>query len=132
MNIKNKIINLSKSVVSHASNNFKLVTDDILNNRRDICVKCDKFNAANITCAECGCYLLIKTEWASEKCPLDKWGIEEIGVVNIDRPNADLSISPYLYQDTPLASSTNFTPNIYEDANIAPFPVDCGCNKNNV
>lgn len=118
MNMINKVVNLSKAVIGHAANNFQLVSGDLLNNRRSICNSCNEFDAKNITCNKCGCFINIKTQWASEKCPLDKWGVEE--------PNAAINIDPILHRpvDTPYAYS--------EDANSMLPPNDCGCGQNNV
>ena len=69
----NKGVNFSKSIVAHAANGFQKASNDIKNARIDICKQCELYNESDSTCKECGCYLEIKTSWASEKCPLGKW-----------------------------------------------------------
>ena len=69
---------LSQFVVS----GFKMVDESIKNARLEICNSCDRMNKENATCLECGCYLNIKTGWATEKCPLGKWD----SVVQIQQP----------------------------------------------
>jgi hypothetical protein len=71
-----QIKNLSKSakgVVSDiASGNKILVTDEIKEERLKICLTCDKNDAGR--CRACGCYLEMKTKFASSYCPIMKWG----------------------------------------------------------
>ena len=40
----------------------------------EICASCDKNQ--NGWCAECGCWIRLKTAYATERCPLGKWGPE--------------------------------------------------------
>lgn len=76
--IAEKGVNLSKSVVKHGLNGFKNVSKEAQQRRLDICRGCELYNAENTSCNECGCYLNVKTSWASESCPLNKWGQESI------------------------------------------------------
>lgn len=39
--------------------------------RLNICFKCDKFN--NTTCSVCGCIMQWKSALQASKCPLGKW-----------------------------------------------------------
>ena len=71
-----RLINFTNSIINHASNNFYQVNLPTFEQRMSICKSCEKFNSTNTTCNECGCFLNIKASWASEKCPLDKWGPE--------------------------------------------------------
>ena len=41
--------------------------------RMDTCKKCDKYSKFTKRCTECGCFMKIKTNFASSKCPLNKW-----------------------------------------------------------
>ena len=45
-------------------------------NGLNICKSCEYFNESLHQCRHCGCFLQIKTSWASEKCPIDKWNSE--------------------------------------------------------
>lgn len=74
--IIDRMINLTNSTVRYIKNGFVNVSDLVKKERLDICQKCDKYsneNPENPTCNECGCFLNIKTAWASESCPLKKW-----------------------------------------------------------
>ena len=99
----NKAKNLTISTINHLSNGLKSVKENVKQERLTICQNCDKFNSENITCNECGCFLQIKTSWASEKCPLNKWGIE----LSIDRQ-----------EDIPKSPESRVK-----------IKSDCGCNK---
>ena len=50
------------------------VSAEIKNQRMEICQKCDKYDAEQVRCIECGCYLEIKTSFSLDSCPLEKWG----------------------------------------------------------
>lgn len=72
--IAQKAVNLVKAVVKHVANGMVNVSDSVKEERMNICKSCPFFNSSNTTCNQCGCYLAEKTKWASEKCPIDKWG----------------------------------------------------------
>ena len=89
---QSKITSFVTSVVTHAKNKFQNVSPDLKSKRLDICKSCDKFNSQNTTCNECGCFLNIKTSWASEKCPLDKWlalTSDQMTASNLNTENSD-------------------------------------------
>lgn len=71
--ILQKIKNASNSIVNHAKDGFASVSDDVQKERMSICRSCEFFDKSKITCLKCGCYLNIKTKWASESCPEGKW-----------------------------------------------------------
>jgi len=66
-----KAANFTKAAVKHAANGFKNVPETVYNSRMEICNSCEKLDNGN--CSECGCVVKLKTAWASEKCPIDKW-----------------------------------------------------------
>lgn len=69
----NKIKKFTTSVIEFAKSGFKYAPDFIKTIRLDLCSKCEKLSDDKKTCSECGCYLDIKTGWATESCPLGKW-----------------------------------------------------------
>ena len=88
----NRAKNLTNSTINHAVNGFINVNEKVKQERLDICRSCDKFNSQNTTCNECGCFLNIKTSWASEKCPLDKWlalTSDQMTASNLNTENSD-------------------------------------------
>jgi hypothetical protein len=74
-----KAANFAKASAKHVSNGMKSVTAQTKSNRLAICNSCP-FKAGaedNPTCNKCGCFLNIKTGWASESCPIGKWATGE-------------------------------------------------------
>lgn len=51
--------------------------------RIEICKGCDKFTSylnKLYQCSECLCVLNIKARMANQKCPLDKWGKQDVDI----------------------------------------------------
>lgn len=67
-----KAQNFAVSAINHISNGMIKVSDLVKEERMAICRTCSFFNPNN-TCNKCGCFLDVKTGWASEKCPEGKW-----------------------------------------------------------
>jgi len=65
--------NFTKSVTKHVMNGAYNAPDQVRRSRLEICSTCDYLQ--NDRCRACGCFVAQKAAWASEKCPLDKWGI---------------------------------------------------------
>ena len=80
-NIFDKIQNLAGSIFSHVSNSFENVNSDIKLQRLSICNSCEFLDKDSKSCNVCGCFVEVKTSWASEKCPIDKW-VSEISSEN--------------------------------------------------
>ena len=75
-----QIKNFFESLRLHTMNSFKNVSEETKNSRLEICKSCEFFNESLYQCKQCGCFLKIKASWATEKCPIDKWGAEiEVG-----------------------------------------------------
>jgi hypothetical protein len=66
--------NFAASLTHHALAGFPKATDDERAARLEVCRACDRYDAAQVRCKECGCFLAAKTRWAAEACPLGKWG----------------------------------------------------------
>lgn len=73
--------NLAKftfEVVKQAfSSNALFVSPEIKQQRLDICKQCEYYDAAQIRCKHCGCFLEHKTNFALDSCPLDKWSTSD-------------------------------------------------------
>jgi ribosomal protein L32 len=69
-----KAANLSSSFVKHAKDGFKKTKSSLQQSRMEICRSCEFYDELGNGCKNCGCYLAIKTSWASESCPIGKWG----------------------------------------------------------
>jgi len=49
------------------------VSDEIQSERLEICRNCEKYDADQIRCTECGCFLRNKVSFSIDSCPLGKW-----------------------------------------------------------
>jgi hypothetical protein len=49
------------------------VTDEIRNQRQEICNSCEFLLPATEQCGKCKCFIKIHTAMAPVKCPVDKW-----------------------------------------------------------
>ena len=73
--IVKQVSNFLTSTVSHVAQGMPQTSDLEQEKRMAICRECDKYsdNNGNPRCMDCGCYLKIKTSWAGESCPQNKW-----------------------------------------------------------
>ncbi len=49
------------------------VSDEIKNQRLEICRQCEKYDEKQVRCTECGCFLEGKASFSLDSCPLGKW-----------------------------------------------------------
>jgi len=49
------------------------VSDEVKNQRLEICRQCEKYDPEQIRCIECGCFLEHKASFSLDSCPLEKW-----------------------------------------------------------
>ena len=70
-----KAKNLLKATLNHVATGMHLVSPEVQQERMDICKPCEFYdnNSQNPHWSVCGCFLNIKTTWASEGCPIGKW-----------------------------------------------------------
>jgi len=54
-------------------NHKNYTTQEIRNERLDICKGCDRLFKPTRTCKECGCFMAAKTWLKESRCPLGKW-----------------------------------------------------------
>jgi hypothetical protein len=76
------------ALVKHAQNGFREVPKGVQEERLSICRKCVHYDANFVRCLACGCYLMKKTAWATEECPIGLWGtaIDEKAPTNPSPP----------------------------------------------
>ena len=53
------------------------VSEEIYNQRMNICNSCSSYDASQQRCKECGCFLPVKAKTIFDGCPLKKWGSAE-------------------------------------------------------
>ncbi len=74
-----KILLFLKSLFFHINAGLPKCSITQIQDRYNICLKCDQLNEAHNTCLVCGCninnqpILLNKLAWADQECPLKKW-----------------------------------------------------------
>jgi len=53
------------------------VSDEIANQRLEICKTCPNLIKLTNQCTKCGCFMNAKARYESAKCPIGKWGKHE-------------------------------------------------------
>ena len=48
-------------------------SDELKEERMNICKKCEYYSARQIRCKQCGCWLVQKVKFTSSTCPIEKW-----------------------------------------------------------
>lgn len=48
-------------------------TNEVAQERMEICKECPFFIQATTQCKECGCFMFAKTKLKAAKCPVGKW-----------------------------------------------------------
>lgn len=51
----------------------KHTTEEVANDRLDICKQCPELIKATYQCKKCGCFMHLKTQLEIAKCPIGKW-----------------------------------------------------------
>lgn len=59
-----------------------LVTEEIREQRMDICRSCEFYDPKQIRCRHCGCFLESKVRFAIDSCPLQKWTVSDENWMN--------------------------------------------------
>jgi rRNA maturation endonuclease Nob1 len=52
---------------------FEKVSEEIQQQRYNICQECPKLYKPTDTCKVCGCFMKVKTWMPNQSCPLKKW-----------------------------------------------------------
>ena len=79
MYLLTKIKTFIKSLIWHAYSGFPKSSQELIDNRYNICLTCDVFDKKNSQCLVCGCNInqkrifMNKLAWADQKCPKNKW-----------------------------------------------------------
>jgi hypothetical protein len=68
-----------KSLLWHISRGLPKSSQNLINQRYEICLNCENFDKKQQQCLICGCNInrkkvfLNKLAWADQKCPINKW-----------------------------------------------------------
>ena len=50
-----------------------MVSNEVAEERMEICKSCEYYDAEQLRCRHCGCFLEHKVKWALDSCPIEKW-----------------------------------------------------------
>lgn len=70
--IVKQAVSFTGAAIKHVMSGLPQASPAQQASRLAICEGCDR--KADDKCLECGCLLVVKTSWAEQRCPLDKWG----------------------------------------------------------
>ena len=74
-----KLLTFIKSLTWHIHLGMPKSSQELINQRFNICYNCDSFDSVKSICLECGCNInkkkvfMNKLAWLDQKCPLNKW-----------------------------------------------------------
>lgn len=75
----NQIKSVTKAAFDWSKAGFKQVEPSVLEERLKICGGCEFWDSTGFAgtgrCQKCGCSTQAKLRMATEKCPIDKWGV---------------------------------------------------------
>jgi len=80
--VRNVAVEHWKSLKAFLKGKHVIVPQEIAQERWDECIKCDRLLYDEINpdtdkkdgrCIECGCFMNVKTHYATAECPIDKW-----------------------------------------------------------
>ena len=65
------LVHFASNVITSKESLF--TTDEVKAQRLHICKSCEHYDAQQIRCKSCGCFLLAKASFTFDSCPLHKW-----------------------------------------------------------
>jgi hypothetical protein len=48
-------------------------SDELQQNRKNICVNCENYNTEKDSCSECSCMITRRVYYLNINCPINKW-----------------------------------------------------------
>jgi formamidopyrimidine-DNA glycosylase len=60
-------------IMDAVKGNQIFASDEVQNQRMDICKECEHYHEEQVRCKECGCFLEDKTSYSAAICPVRKW-----------------------------------------------------------
>jgi hypothetical protein len=89
------LVNFASQVVT--SNQPLFVSDEVKKQRLTICKECEYYDAQQIRCKSCGCFLLQKASFALDSCPLQKWS----SMIHQETKEESIDLNKPTFPDTP-------------------------------
>lgn len=59
--------------IKHTGGKDLIASQELFDERMEICYGCDKYDSEQNRCVECGCFLDMKARFILDSCPLKKW-----------------------------------------------------------
>jgi hypothetical protein len=69
-----KLFNFGKALIDHVEHGMKKVDNETYRYRLELCHQCPEFRPERDACSICGCNMKVKASWATQACPINKWG----------------------------------------------------------
>jgi hypothetical protein len=60
-------------IMDAVKGNQIFASDEVQQQRMDICKGCEYYHEEQVRCTECGCFLEDKTSYSAAVCPVRKW-----------------------------------------------------------
>jgi len=68
-----KVFNFAKALVSHVAAGMPTASKEEQQRRISLCLVCPHYLPKNRACGLCGCFVNMKTQWADQTCPDNRW-----------------------------------------------------------
>jgi hypothetical protein len=68
--------NFARSIYEETKSRFlgeQKISKEETKTRIEICKSCEKYRPSDNRCSLCGCFVMAKASWRSQKCPIGKW-----------------------------------------------------------
>jgi hypothetical protein len=84
-----RVGNFARAVVRHAADGFAQVCPEEYEARLAACRSCELLDQRKMVCGHprCGCFVVVKASWASERCPAGRWALP----LSSEKPEAGAS-----------------------------------------
>lgn len=71
-----RAVSVAKAGAKFVGDRMRATSEAVKLERVALCEACDHFDEASRQCNQCGCLIDLKIAMPLEKCPIDKWGVE--------------------------------------------------------
>lgn len=77
-NVKNAVKSACRVVKATVQGKRLLLDEETIQQRLKICKDCPKLDPTSRQCGACTCFVDLKAQLATEKCPLHKWPVTNL------------------------------------------------------
>lgn len=68
-----KFLNKLRVRLQETTGMIELAEPEVAQKRLDVCLECPSLTKVTKQCKECGCFVVAKTKFKTQKCPIGKW-----------------------------------------------------------